>query len=427
MSTETTYHFFARALILHPTEALVLLQEGNVPAREHPESLYMGNKVAKVFEACGPLTYLQRLSLDRQQISEHEWHIHYVFALAAQSSQAPEGFTWATPDQLPEDLQPLAHRALHPSPLLPWQARGWMEEVLHWTDQTLESLGSTRTGAPEMVKAWQISVLYRMPTSNGMVYLKQVPEFFAREGQLTRWLHTLNEGAAPEVLALEPGHQRFLMAGAGSDPVGPEKASDAVKLFARVQRQTESHASHLLALGCLDRRCDVLKIHVRDLLTDEVAMGIRNELSLEEREGLQNALPQIEQMLDDLHESPIPPTLIHGDLHLGNVISEGEKLTFLDWSDGALGHPFLDLNSLYLLESEDPAAHQKLNDAYLQAWTDVLPLEDLRTLQKKGVIAGELHRAISYHRYITPGVPDKSEWEDSHIEHLKNVLKLLSN
>ena len=427
MSSEITHHFFARALILHPTEALVLLQDSKVPSREHPKSLYMGNEVAKVFEACGPLTYLQRLSLIRQQISEHEWHIHYVFALVAQSSQAPEGFTWATPDQLPEDLQPLAHRALHPSPLLPWQARGWMEEVLRWTDQTLESLGQTRTGAPEMVKAWQISVLYRIPTSNGMVYLKQVPDFFAREGQLTRWLHHLNEGAAPEVLALDTEHQRFLMAGAGSDPVGPEKASDAVQLFARVQRQTEPHASHLLGLGCLDRRCNVLKTHVRELFADEAVMGIRNELSPEELQSLQNALPQLEQLLDDLHDSPIPPTLLHGDLHLGNVISEGERLTFLDWSDGSLGHPFLDMNSEYLLESEDPADHQRLKDAYLQAWTDVLPLDDLRVLQKKGVIAGELHRAVSYHRYITPGVPDKSEWEDSHIEHLKNVIRMLKD
>ncbi|MFC5596295.1 phosphotransferase [Deinococcus cellulosilyticus] len=426
MSDQPTLHFFARALILHPTRDLVLLQDGKVPEREHSSSLYMGNLVSSIFASCGPLVYLQRLSLNRQQLAENEWNVHYVFALVAASPEAPEGFFWASPDELPEDLQPLAERALQPSPLVPWQARGWMEQALNWTDQVLGALGRSRTGQPEMIKAWQISVLYRIPTSEGPVYLKQVPAFFAREGLLTSWLHTLNAGAAPEVLALDPEHHRFLMAGAGNDPVGPDKAISAVKLFATVQRQTEHHHEHLLEVGCLDRRCKVLKEQVRELFADDAALGIRNLLSAEEQQTLKTALPGLEQLLDDLHNSPIPTTLIHGDLHLGNVISAGDSLTFLDWSDGALGHPFLDLNSEYLLESEDPAAHQSLIDSYLEHWTDLLPLEELRILHKKAVRAGELHRAVSYHRHIIPGVPDRSEWEDAHIEHLQNLLKLLN-
>lgn len=425
MTAEVQTSFFARALILHPHEPKVLLENGTLPHLSHSESLYMGSNVPALFERYGKPTYLQRVQLEREQLAEDRWNVRYVFALVATTLDLPEGCVWADPTVLPEDLEPLAFRAMNPDPKLPWHNKTWLPETLHWTRDALQEHSWTLTGDPELIKSWQISVLYRLPTSGGPVYLKAVPDFFAREGHLTHWLHALNKGAAPQVLKHSPEQRIFLMRSAGQDKVEASSARSAVELLATVQRQTETHTHELLALGCLDRRCSVLKTHVQDLLNDEKALSVKDLLGPEERIHLKNALPALLDLLDELDHSPIAPTLLHGDLHLGNVVAHEGHLTFLDWSDGAIGHPFLDMNSEYLLESEDSIEHQTLVDAYLEHWTDVLPLEDLRTLQQKAVIAGELHRAVSYHRYIIPGVPDHAEWEEAPIEHLKNVLKWL--
>ncbi|WP_169743789.1 phosphotransferase [Deinococcus misasensis] len=425
MTAEIQTSFFARALILHPHEPRVLLENGTLPHLSHPESLYMGSKVPALFERYGKPSYLQRLHLEQEQLSEDSWNVRYVFALVATLLDLPEGCVWTNPDLLPEDLQLLASRALNPDPKLPWHDKTWLPETLNWTRDALQDHSWALTGDPELIKSWQISVLYRLPTSGGPVYLKSVPDFFAREGHLTHWLHALNKGAAPKVLKNHPEQRIFLMQGAGQDKVEASAARSAVELLATVQRQTETHTHELLALGCLDRRCSVLKTHFQDLLNDEKALSVNNLLSVEEQNRLKNALPLLLDLLEELDHSPIAPTLLHGDLHLGNVVAHEGHLTFLDWSDGAIGHPFLDMNSEYLLESEDSAEHQTLVDAYLEHWTDVLPLDDLRLLQQKAVIAGELHRAVSYHRYIIPGVPDHAEWAEAPIDHLKNVLKWL--
>ncbi|GGJ27398.1 phosphotransferase [Deinococcus roseus] len=422
---ETQWHFHARILLLHPTENHVLLHHEALPAIDHTESLYMGNKVAGLLEAYSDLVFLQRLSIVKDKVSESEGHVHYVFALVKRTADLPKGCRWADPSALSEDVQEFALQALNPSPRLPWRSRGWLDQAISWADQALQKQGLERTGQPEMVKAWEISVLYKLPIQGGTVFLKAVPDYFEREGPLTRWLSGLHPGAAPEVLALDPEQNIFLLKGAGHEKVGPEKAQTAVQLLATLQRKTESRTGELLQLGCLDRGCQALKQHVQDLLVDDGALGAGDLLTPEEQIRLKNTLPVLHQMLDDLDSSPIPSTLVHGDVHLGNVVSEGDTLTFLDWSDGSVSHPFIDMNSRYLLDSENPDELQQLTDSYLQAWTDVLPLEDLRELHKKAVLAGELHRAVSYHRYIIPGVGGKSDWDDAYIWHLKNVLNVL--
>jgi streptomycin 6-kinase len=39
----------------------------------------------------------------------------------------------------------------------------------------------------------------------------------------------------------------------------------------------------------------------------------------------------------------LPDTLLHGDLHMGNVVSDGESMTIVDWGDSVIGNAAFDV------------------------------------------------------------------------------------
>ena len=57
--------------------------------------------------------------------------------------------------------------------------------------------------------------------------------------------------------------------------------------------------------------------------------------------------------LDILHRmvDSLPPraAFLHGDLHQGNIMVQGEELLLIDMADAAVGHPFYDLMGTYML------------------------------------------------------------------------------
>ena len=62
-------------------------------------------------------------------------------------------------------------------------------------------------------------------------------------------------------------------------------------------------------------------------------------------------------------------------------------------------------------------------DAYLDAWTDLLPIVQLRALLQDGVLAGELYRALGYTEGIQPHVAD-DDWHSAHLHHFRALLRL---
>jgi aminoglycoside phosphotransferase (APT) family kinase protein len=62
--------------------------------------------------------------------------------------------------------------------------------------------------------------------------------------------------------------------------------------------------------------------------------------------------------------STLPHTLIHGDLHPGNLLGG----TIIDWSDAAVANPLHDLNH-YLCNAPEEQ-REELLDAYAEAWPE---------------------------------------------------------
>lgn len=107
-------------------------------------------------------------------------------------------------------------------------------------------------------------------------------------------------------------------------------------------------------------------------------------------------------------QSPIPPTLMHGDLHLKNVAVKAGRYQFFDWTGACVTHPFLDLTTIY--NEVDVTRQAYLRDIYLALWTSYAPLEQLL---EDWALAGplcHLHQAISY-QHIGSGLETSAQVE----------------
>jgi hypothetical protein len=89
----------------------------------------------------------------------------------------------------------------------PWARPGGPAALLGWAEGQLAEHGIRPTGAAEQMRSWNLSGIWRLPTSAGPVWLKVVPDFFAHEGAVMDWV---GPGTAPLLHGWAPG--RVLMA-----------------------------------------------------------------------------------------------------------------------------------------------------------------------------------------------------------------------
>jgi Ser/Thr protein kinase RdoA (MazF antagonist) len=210
-----------------------------------------------------------------------------------------------------------------------------------------------------------------------------------------------------------------------------------LRTFAQIQQAYAGHPGQsgrdgqvaaLLALGCADRRLDVLASQVDPLLDDAGPLdGV--EPALVER--LRAQAPRLRAMCAELAAAGVPPALVHGDLHAGNVAATDGDPVFFDWTDACVAHPFLDYVTIV---GDDPArlggdlarAAGRLRDAYLQPWTAYAPAARLRPALELGTTLGALHQAVSYQmitRSVEPAA--RHEWSGAMRSWLRRVLRRL--
>ncbi|GGS29660.1 phosphotransferase [Deinococcus knuensis] len=379
--------------------------------------VYYGEHVLEAARAAGVEGWLgRRLAFTRQGVGEDG----VTRATCAWQLFTPE-LPGAVP--VPDDLRELADAARTPT-RTPWFGPHWHADALSWLDGELAAQGRSRTGDPVVLKHWQISLLWRVPTSGGPVYFKAVPDFFAREVTVTARLATEVPGAAPPVLAADTGRGFLLLDGCGAAGGAPEAA---LRQLARVQRAARPLLPELKLRGrgpaYLLARLDAL-LSDASLHADEHGPH-PDALTPAEAATLRARRPELEAALERLRVSPIPLTLGHGDLHGGNVTTRGEQVTLLDWSDASLTHPFLDANPAYLFpDGTDPdaAVLEAARDAYLREWTDLAPPDELRALHADAMLAGEVYRALGYADGIQGAVEDRREWRGAHLWHLRRLL-----
>ncbi len=133
----------------------------------------------------------------------------------------------------------------------------------------------------------------------------------------------------------------------------------------------------LWALGCADRRLETLPAWVDFLVADAETLAL---IEPQEADRLIALGPHLKELAAKLSDYRLPSTLVHGDLHPGNIAAQHGGYLFYDWTDACIAHPFMDL--ITVLEETDTLPDQaqataRLRHAYLSQWTDYEPQDRL--------------------------------------------------
>lgn len=172
------------------------------------------------------------------------------------------------------------------------------------------------------------------------------------------------------------------------------------------------HADAILALGVPDHRLAALPALYSQLLADTPSLMIDQEkgLTSAEFEQLQNLKPRFEQICADLAAYGIPESINHGDFHDGNILLKNGCITFFDWGDADVTHPFVSLRTWFVsmeiaLNLDDwapPTAEMsRLLEKYLEAWQAYGEKEALASAYRLSRPVASIVKTLAWHQGIS--------------------------
>lgn len=296
----------------------------------------------------------------------------------------------------------------------------WLATINGWAEERLAALGYRLVGVVEQphVRPW--STVLRIPTDRGPVWCKAMVAGTAHEAKLLAAFATWNVPWVLGPLAVDEGRAWMLLEDGGPtlrqtrpDGEGDRDLAaweDILAAYADLQRQVEGRADDLLVQGVPDVRPEVLPgILDRVVHTDrwwELVGDADRPATDAARRRLRTMGAWSVEAAAELAGSGIRPSIQHDDLHGGNVFVGPAGIRFFDWGDSVVAHPFgsllTTLNSIaYRLgtEPDDPRL-QRLRDAYLEGWTDLLPRPALADVLDRAIELGRIGKAAAWARAL---------------------------
>jgi hypothetical protein len=281
---------------------------------------------------------------------------------------------------------------------LPWATPGGPAADVEWADAALASRGDPRVGPARQVRSWNLSSLWRLPTSEGAAWLKVVPPFFAHEGSV---LARLDPAVVPPLLATE-GPRVLLEEVGGEDQYGATGPAllEMVDLLVGLQAQWVDRADELLDLGLPDWRSEPLSRALQDLVA-RASSGLDDSVAAR-LDALVVGLPD---RLAAVAGCGIPETLVHGDFHPGNVRGTHPRFVLLDWGDCGVGHPMLDQAAF--LERMSAADQEPVRAHWRTAWQAHAPGCDPERAAELLAPVAALRQALIYQVFLDGIEPDE--------------------
>lgn len=308
--------------------------------------------------------------LDTEPGLTHGGRVTYLAELLA-------GAATLTPSTLDSADHPL--RPDYAKPGGPARSLAWAASVL---DEPIEVVEQQRT--------WNLSAIWRLTTAGGEVmWLKQVPRFFFHEAAVVSHL-----GHVP-LHGFDDSGRMLLGNIAGVDlydapyPVREEIARDMVA----IQLKAANDLDTLLGKGVPDLRGLHLAGRLRALLDE----------------------PWIDERLNATSACGLPDTLVHGDLHPGNVCGTPTQRTIIDWGDSFIGHPAFDIIRLSERLSEPETV--RLQAFWAGLWRDAVPgCDPLAAIEAIRPIAA-LRMAMVYADFLANIEPSEHPYHSQDVAH----------
>ncbi len=294
---------------------------------------------------------------------------------------------------------------------VPWARPGGPLADLGWAEEALEAVGSSRTGSAVQLRTWNLSSIWRLPTTSGDVWLKVVPPLLAHEGAVLEAL--ASQGAPVPHLVAYDGQGRILLDHVpGKNQWAPDQdcLMAMVNVLVSLQVKCAGRSGPLLDLGVPDWRREGFIAAAAETVTSWSA-----QLPTAPRARLQRLLESLDDRWAAIETCGLPDTLVHGDFHPGNFRADGTSLVLLDWGDCGFGHPLLDMAGF--LDQIDADRRGVIERAWLSAWSAVMPgCDPDRALDLVRPLAA-LRRAVVYHRFVTTFEQSERPYHQADVPH----------
>ncbi len=317
----------------------------------------------------------------------------------------------------------LAGDVLRPQPgRAHWAEPGGIARVLAWADAALATVGRPRTGRAEQIKTWNLSLLMRLPTGPGPVWLKCAPPFMAHEGAIIERVALRHPDLVPQVLGRDGLPGATLMAeipGTDQWDAPPDRLDAMLEHFIGLQDHWAGQVPALLASGLPDWRTDALVPALQRLVSRaEVRQDLtRHGFGPDDLARLDALVADLPRRAGDLAACGLPDTLLHGDLHPGNWHGEptggeghgaAEGLRLLDWGDSGVGHPMLDQPAFLGRVPAD--RRDQIRRVWARHWVRRHPDADTA---RAGALIGPLallRQALVYQGFLDSVEPDERRY-----------------
>ncbi len=292
-----------------------------------------------------------------------------------------------------------------------WARPGGPAEVLRWADLALERAGRRRIAEPCQEKTWNLSAIWRLETSAGVVWLKVVPPFLGHEPAVIAAVGAvLPDPVAPRLLAHD-GPRMLLDDATGEDQYDAPLALRLRMVTLLVELQIAWAAQHANPVS----PAAIPSWGEREIAGwGEVALAASaQELTGDERQQLENLIGGLHQRFEELAACGIPETLVHGDYHSGNVRYDGDRLTILDWGDSGIGHPLLDLDGLVSRTQSDWRC--EITRHWINTWRNLIPSSEPERAAELLKPIAPLRSAGVYQRFVEGIEPSERPYHASDV------------
>ena len=303
-------------------------------------------------------------------------------------------------------------------PKLKWENPDWLKQAHDWIRAETARRSILITGEIEQPHAYAWSTVLHVPTDQGKLFFKATASETIHEAALTQSLARWFPGYMPELVAIEAGRGWMLMRDGGEQlrlSIRPTKDlapwKPVIKRYAEVQIGLAEHVTELLSLRVPDHRLSVLPALFSQLLAAESNFMIDQEKGLTSAEWQQvkEKASGFGQICTKLAACGIPESLNHGDFHDGNVLVKDGRITFFDWGDGDVTHPFVSLRTFFVsieiaLDLEDYSftpEMAELLDLYLEPFQRFASKERLRTAYQLSKPVASIVKALAWHTTIS--------------------------
>ena len=199
---------------------------------------------------------------------------------------------------------------------------------------------------------------------------------------------------------------------------------EALRGVAALQRAWIGSAHEVSAAGGQTRPLERLASAVPDML-DRDDLGDR--MTPEVRAAWVAAEPRLVDACAALIDVGLPDTLIHGDLHPENVVITPSGYLIVDWSDAAVGNPFVDL-ATFLVRTNDRDLRRRLLEAYVDGWEGICDRARLDAAGDLAMTVGALYQVATYQALLPAlDVPDRAQFAGGDVAWAKRALDALEH